>query len=133
MMLLGYELTAGVYASLILMLAFIVIDRRELRVLLRKHISRYSPAALALILAFFLIVSLLYVSPVEQLYFDENIYQAVALNIMHSFNSLWCRSGTGHLTTCYVNAVYHDPVGWSSFIAIAFAIFGIGVNDRLQA
>ena len=76
-MLLGYEIAlAGVYASLILMLAFIVMDRRELRVLLRKHISRYSLAALALILAFFLIVSLLYVSPVEQLYFDENIYQA---------------------------------------------------------
>ncbi len=128
MMLIGYELTAAIFASLVLTLTFIALDRKGIEALIREHFDRYSLAALGIILVFFLVVSLFYVSPTEQLYFDENIYQGVALNILSHFNSLWCQYGTGYLGTCYVNALYHDPVGWSSFIAVAFAIFGVGVN-----
>lgn len=127
-MLIGYAITAAVYTSLILMLAFALRERKELKRLLQEHTDRYTLITLALTLAFFLIFSLLWVSPVEQLYFDENIYQGIALNILNHANALWCQFGTGYVRQCYINALYHDPVGWSAFIAIAFAIFGIGTG-----
>ncbi len=127
-MLIGYAITASVYASLALMLAFLVADRKGIVEIMRRRFSKYSIVALALILAFFLIFELVYVSPLEQLYFDENIYQAIALNILHSGQALWCQFGTGLVHTCYINQVYHDPVGWSAIIAIAFAIFGVGIG-----
>ncbi len=127
-MLIGYALTVSVYASFALMLAFVIADRKGMASLMRRRFSKYSLAALALVLIFFLVFELVYVSPLEQLYFDENIYQAIALNILHSGQSLWCQFGTGLVQTCYVNSLYHDPVGWSAFIAIAFAIFGAGIQ-----
>ena len=126
MQLLGYEVTAVIYSSFILMLAFLFLERKGIGDLLRKHIDRYSILALIVILLFFAAFSILWVSPTEQLYFDENIYQGIAINILRNGNALWCQYGTGYLSNCYVNEVYHDPVGWSAFIAIAFAIFGIG-------
>lgn len=127
-MLIGYEITTGVYASFALMLLFIALERKTLYKLLKDHINRYSAAAFAIILLFFLVLSIVWVSPVEQLYFDENIYQGVAINILKNGDALWCQYGTGYLTNCYINSLYHDPVGWSAFIAIAFEIFGIGTN-----
>ncbi len=125
-MYIGFEITAAVYASFVLMLAFLIRGRKEVMKLLQESVDRYSLVALAAILAFFVVFALLYVAPAEQLYFDENIYQGVALNILNHGNALWCQFGTGYVKTCYVNSVYHDPVGWSAFIAIAFAIAGIG-------
>ena len=122
-MLIGYETTAAIYTSLILLIVSLVMERKGIVRLFREHISRYSLLAFFFILLFFFLFASLLVSPVEQLYFDENIYQGIALNILNSGNALWCQMGTGYLKTCYVNALYHDPVGWSAFIAIAFGIF----------
>ncbi|MCL5239696.1 MAG: glycosyltransferase family 39 protein [Candidatus Marsarchaeota archaeon] len=127
-LLLGYAITGAVYASFLLLLACVYMARKDISGLLRRGIDRYSLAILAAVIAFFLIFALVYVSPVEQLYFDENIYQGIAINILHNGNALWCQFGTGHLTSCSANALYHDPVGWSAFLAIAFAIFGIGIQ-----
>ncbi len=128
MILIGYAITAAIYLSLALTVAFIVLERQEMKRLLAEHIDRYSLAAFALILVFFLALSIFSISPTEQLYFDENIYQGIAINILKHGSALWCQFGTGYLQNCYVNSLYHDPVGWSAFIAIAFAIFGIGTS-----
>src|SRR5271157_2936705 len=106
-MLIGYAITAAVLASLIGLLSFM---------------------ALLAILSFFVAFGLLCVHPVEQLYFDENIYQGIAMNILAHGNALWCQYGTGYLANCYSNQVYHDPVGWCVFIAMAFAAFGTGIG-----
>ncbi len=98
--------------------------RKDIKGIISEGVNRYSILALAAILLFFAIFALLFVHPVEQLYFDENIYQGIALNILHSGNALWCQYGTGYLNTCYVNQLYHDIVGFDVFIAMAFAIFG---------
>jgi hypothetical protein len=127
-MLIGYEITAAVLSSFIALVAFVVAGRKELSRVLRADISRYSLLVLLAVLAFFIAFSVLFVSPVEQLYFDENIYQGVAMNILAHGNALWCQYGTGYLRDCYVNQVYHDPVGWSVFIAMAFGLFGIGTG-----
>ncbi|MEM3859929.1 MAG: glycosyltransferase family 39 protein [Candidatus Micrarchaeaceae archaeon] len=122
----GYETTLAVSATFALLLFSIYFGRRDLAVALRRGINKYSLLFLFLILAFFLAFSLLFVHPAEQLYFDENIYQSIAMNILHHANALWCQFGTGYVDKCYANALYHDPVGWTLFIAIAFALFGIG-------
>jgi hypothetical protein len=126
--LLGYELTFAIYASLILMIAAIVLNRKVMYAMLRERLDKKTVFALAAMVASFIIFALLFVSPVEQLYFDENIYQGIALNMLKNGNALWCQYGTGYFNDCYVNALYHDPVGWSAFIAIAFAIFGVGFD-----
>jgi Ca2+/Na+ antiporter len=127
-MLLGYATTAAVLASFAGLVAFIFIGRKELRAVLSKRTDKYSVAALVAVLAFFIVFAATRVGAVSQLYFDENIYQGVAINILIHGNALWCQYGTGYLQSCFSNLVYHDPVGWSVFIAGAFAIFGIGVN-----
>ena len=127
-MLIGYFITLAVLASFASLLAFLILNRKEIFGFLKERINRYSVICIVAIIAFFVIFSLLNVSATEQLYFDENIYQGIAINILRHANSLWCQYGTGYLGSCSVNALYHDPVGWSSFIAIAFAIFGIGTS-----
>ncbi len=125
-MLFGYLVTLIVSISFVSLMASIAIGRKDLAAALRPCINRYSVLLLALIVSFFILFSVLFVSPVERLYFDENIYQGIALNIMHSGNALWCQYGTANLAYCGYGQVYHDPVGWSLFIGIAFALFGAG-------
>ncbi len=127
-MLIGYIITLVTLASFVLMLAFAVRDRRDLSRILKFGINRYSAAALVIIVLLFALIALLFIHPVEQLYFDENIYQGVALNILHSGNALWCQYGTGYLQSCYVNQLYHDIVGYDVFIAVTFALFGAGAQ-----
>ena len=128
----GYETTIAVASTFALLVASIYFGRHELAGALKKGINRYSLIALALIVSFFLVFSLLFVKPAEQLYFDENIYQGIAMNILKHGNALWCQFGTGYVNKCYANALYHDPVGWTFFIAIAFALFGIGINTAFN-
>ncbi|MGC8587063.1 MAG: ArnT family glycosyltransferase [Candidatus Micrarchaeia archaeon] len=127
MILLGYATTFVLsIATLILVLA-VAFYRDEIAIALGSF-NRIDIAALILILAFFVAFSLLLMHPAEQLYFDENIYQGIAINILHHGNALWCQYGNGYLDSCYSNLIYHDPVEISFFLAIAFALFGIGPN-----
>ncbi len=127
-MILGYILTL-VYSVL---LAGFLVTAFMLRGVISKkvlHDTTISYIVLALLLiAFFVLFSLLRVSPVEQLYFDENIYQGIALNILHAGNALWCQYGAAMFTSCGTPQIYHDPAEISFYIAIAFAIFGISTQ-----
>ncbi len=120
----GYLFTAAMAITLPLFIASVIASRKELKELLSKAIGTKSIIALIGIVAFFIAFSLLYVHPVNQLYFDESIYQGIALNILHHGNAEWCNYGTAFLGTCPSSILYHDPVGWAFFIAMAFAIFG---------
>ncbi|MGC8710512.1 MAG: hypothetical protein ACP5RF_02810 [Candidatus Micrarchaeia archaeon] len=121
----GYAITAAILISLILLIYSLIKGRKYIRSEL-DGIDKHAVLALVIILLFFLSFSILFVHPVEQLYFDENIYQGIAINILHHGNAFWCQYGTGYLTSCFDSALYHDPVEWSFFLAIAFGIFGIG-------
>ncbi|MFP3215330.1 MAG: hypothetical protein RXR32_02150 [Candidatus Micrarchaeota archaeon] len=126
-LILGYSFTFVVTVALILLISSIIIGRKEIISEL-KGISKRSLLALLLIILFFLFIALRYVTAFEELYFDENIYQGIALNILKHGLMLWCEMGTGYLNSCYHSVLYHDPVGWSYFLAIAFALFGIGTG-----
>ena len=95
---------------------------------LRGRITKQSLIALFFILLFFVIFLAMFVHPAEQLYFDENIYQGIAINILKHGNALWCQYGSAYLGQCGLSVVYHDPVEWSFYIALAFGIFGIGTS-----
>jgi hypothetical protein len=123
-MLLGYAITISVIFSFLALIISIILYKKKLLEILKRQITFKTTLLLFAILAFFLFFLLLFVHPVEQLYFDENIYQGIALNIVHSGNSLWCQFGTGHLTHCYNNQLYHDPVGLELFLGIALVLFG---------
>lgn len=128
-MIFGYLVTAIVLFSFIGLAASVFLGRKDLRKALAPHVNAYSIIALAALVVFFVMFSILFVSPAEQLYFDENIYQGIALNILHNGNAIWCQYGPAYLAGgCPYGAVYHDPVGWSVFIAMAFAISGVGTQ-----
>ena len=127
-MIVGYIFTL----AYVILFSGLILSGLALRKEIWKKISSDTAPACALLalilIAFFVSFSLLYVSPVEQLYFDENIYQGIALNILHSGNALWCQYGTALVKSCPYSQIYHDPVEISFYIAIAFAIFGIGIQ-----
>ena len=127
-MVIGYVFTL-IYAVLF---AGLIASALMLRKVIAKKLSNDTSLQylilVLVVIAFFVSFSLRYVSPVEQLYFDENIYQGIALNILHSGNALWCQYGTALVTSCPYSQIYHDPVEISFYIAIAFAIFGVGIQ-----
>ncbi len=125
-MLFGYIVPSVAFISLLSLIALLISDRKGITRLLSRSIDRRSLSMALIAALFFVIISLLFVRPTEQLYFDENIYQGVALNILHHWNALWCQYGTGNVAQCFNSALYHDPVEWAFFIAMAFAIFGAG-------
>ena len=128
MVLFGYVVTAIVAASFLALMASIIFGRKEIGSAIKPYIGNNSVNALTLILVFFLLFSVFFVSPVEQLYFDENIYQGIALNILHNGNAVWCQYGSAYVQSCPFSEIYHDPVGWSVFIAMAFALFGVSIG-----
>ena len=99
-MIIGYIFTLAYLALFVGLLAALYLLRDSIAKKLSKDISLPYLVVVLLVIAFFVSFSLLYVSPVEQLYFDENIYQGIALNILHSGNALWCQFGTAMLTSC---------------------------------
>ncbi len=128
MEILGYALTSAYILLLIGLVSSVVYYREELAKQLRGRITKRSLIALLFILIFFVGFLALFVHPAEQLYFDENIYQGIALNILKHGNALWCQYGSAYLNQCGTSSIYHDPVEWSFYMAIAFGIFGIGTS-----
>ena len=128
MTLIGYAVTASMLISLAILCASLIKSRKALLRIQPGTRSRKSISILLTIIIFFLFFSLFFVSAAEQLYFDENIYQGIAVNILSHGNALWCQIGTGYLKNCYSNSMYHDPVGWPVIIAIAFTLFGISTQ-----
>ncbi|MCL4365493.1 glycosyltransferase family 39 protein [Candidatus Marsarchaeota archaeon] len=127
-MIIGYIFTLAYMSLLLGLIISLFASRKMISKALARSVNRASIAAIMIIILFFIIFSVKFVNPTEQLYFDENIYQGIALNILHNGNALWCQYGTAYLNLpCQVNQIYHDPTEISFYLAMAFAIFGIGV------
>lgn len=127
-MIIGYALTAAYVLLFSALIASTLLSRKEISKAFKGRMDRRSLLAAALIMLFFAAFSIEYVHPVVQLYFDDSIYQGIALNILHNGNALWCQYGTGYLTQCLSNQIYHDPVEWSFYLAIAFLAFGASTS-----
>ena len=122
----GYAITLACSITLIALIFFLILGRNDIKWGLSKRINKYSLIALFAIILFFVIFSFFFLKNTELIFFDEQIYQSIALNILNHGNALMCVFGTGYLRNCYVNGIGFDPSGWPFLIAIAFRLFGIG-------
>ncbi len=126
-MLLGYALTIVYTILLTSLLVYAYLSRKLILKAFKDRIDINTIVLAILVVIFFVVFSVNYVYPAEQLYFDENIYQGIALNILHNGNAVWCQYGSAYAVQCPNSQIYHDPVEWSFYLAIAFFLFGTGV------
>ncbi len=122
----GYAITLVCSVALAGLVALLILGRKDVIVALKPNINRYSIFGLLLIVIYFIIISTFFLRSTELIFFDEQIYQSVALNILNHGNALPCLYGTSYLKSCYVNYTGFDPSGWPFLIAIPFALFGAG-------
>ena len=122
--LIGYLITVADLLALVALIISLIISLGEAREVIAKRISKRSAVLLVFIIAFFLIFSSTFMPKNELVYFDENFYQEIALNIVHSGQALECAYGTAYVKQCYINGLGFDPGGWPFLIAVAFEFFG---------
>lgn len=122
--LIGYLITSACAISLIAFFAALLHARKDIKRVLSESLNRYSVIALCLIVLFFLLFSIFALPKTELIFFDENIYQGVALNILHSGNAMVCWYGTAYVQKCFWTELGFDPGGWPFLISVAFGAFG---------
>jgi hypothetical protein len=102
----------------------LILSRHDIGDLLKKEgLDKRSLAAAFVIMLLFISVEAILVKPTQQLYFDDEIYQNMAQNILHSGVAWWCNYGNG--SRCLATQIFHEPGGESFDLAIGFAILGI--------
>lgn len=121
----GYMITAASGIALAGAVLFFCLSFKEIKIFLSKYVNKYSITFLLIIILFFLIFSVFFLPKTELIYYDENIYQGVALNILHSGNAMMCEYGTAYVQKCFSTELGFDPGGWPFLIAVSFKIFGI--------
>ncbi len=122
---LEYLFTAGILISVIALVCGIIKDRKGiLHVLKESGLKKAHIAFLVGIIALFLFIELYFVHSTQLLFFDDAIYQSMALMLLHTGQAWMCNYGTP--TACYQGQIFHEPIGLSFNIAIAYAIFGTG-------
>jgi hypothetical protein len=127
-----YLFTAGLTLAFVATIASIAIGRRHFAAALRESGLNARKLAIAIgILAIFVFAEAAFVVPTQQLFFDDAIYQAGALDLLHTGQAWMCNYGSPSL--CYSGQIYHEPIGTSFNIAIAFAIGGINSGAAYNA
>jgi hypothetical protein len=124
----GYLITAICTICLLSIVVLVILEIKGIKKLVAKSVNRYSVAALVCIVALFLVFSIFYMKKTELIFFDEQIYQSIALNIVKHGNAELCLYGTAGLKNCYSNGLGYDPVGYPFIIALAFRFFGAGIS-----
>jgi len=123
-MFLEYFLTMGIILAFSGLVVGIVLDRKNIADVLKKHrIGRLQVTVAIMIALLFVCIEVALVKPTQQLFFDDAIYQGMAIDLIHMGQALMCDYGTP--SVCYIGEVFHEPIGTSFNFAIAFLIFGI--------
>ncbi len=89
----------------------------------RLGVNRYHIAIAILVVALFVSAELAVVKPTQQLFFDDGIYQGMALDLIHTGQAWMCNYGTP--SYCISGQIFHEPVGEAFNIAIAFLALGV--------
>jgi Dolichyl-phosphate-mannose-protein mannosyltransferase len=120
---LEYIFTIGIVISFIALIIGIVNDRKNIRKVLADHkFGRKDLAIVAAILILFIVTESVFVKPTQLLFFDDVIYQAMALMMLHTGQAWMCNYGTP--TMCFAGQIFHEPVGLSFNFAVGFLLFG---------
>ncbi len=119
-----YILTLGVIVSFIGFLFFAARSRRDISQALKSSgIDGRMLLAAAAVVLLFLALEISLVKPTQQLFFDDVLYQGGALDLLHTGQAWQCNFGSP--TQCFTGLVFHEPIGTSFNIAIAFAVAGV--------
>ena len=122
-----YSFTIGLLIAFVGTILFAVLGRRHIADAL-KH-SGVKPwhllAGLLLVLVF-LSAEVAIVQPTQQLYFDDDIYQGMAVDLLHQGQAWFCDYGTP--TNCIIGEILHEPIGMPFNLAIGFAVFGVSIG-----
>ncbi|MEM3876464.1 MAG: hypothetical protein QXP24_01920, partial [Candidatus Micrarchaeaceae archaeon] len=119
-----YILTLGIIVSFVGFLFFTARSRKPISQALKSSSidGRMLLAAIAVVLLF-LALEISLVKPTQQLFFDDVLYQGGALDLLHTGQAWQCNFGSP--TQCFTGLVFHEPIGTSFNIAIAFAVAGV--------
>lgn len=121
---LEYMFTIGIVISLVALIIGTLKERKNISAILGKHgFKRRDFLIILAILLVFAVIELYFVKPTQLLFFDDAIYQAMAVDLLHMGQAWMCNYGTP--TTCFQGQIYHEPIGLSFNIAIAFMLLGV--------
>ena len=119
-----YLFTLGILISFLGVIIGSILNRRSILEVLRAAGFKRRDLLIAIVLVLvFLSVELYLVRPTQLLFFDDAIYQAMAADLVHMGQAWMCNYGTP--TACFSGQIFHEPIGLSFNIAIAFAVLGV--------
>ena len=119
-----YSFTAAMIISLVAFLVSAIGGRKHIREALGRAGVRRSHILMAVgLVALFVIVEVLLVKPTQQLFFDDAIYQGIALDILRTGQGWMCDYGTP--VACLTGEIFHEPIGPSFDVAIGYALLGV--------
>ncbi|MGD0728679.1 MAG: glycosyltransferase family 39 protein [Candidatus Micrarchaeaceae archaeon] len=125
--LLEYIFTIGILISFVALIIGVIKDRKNIKKTLHDHNFNKKDLILVIgIVLVFVFMELYFIKPTQLLFFDDAIYQGMALDLLKTGQAWMCNYGTA--TTCLSGQIYHEPIGLSFNMAIAFLLFGVKRN-----
>ena len=119
-----YIMTLGIVASFVGMIATMLLSRKEIKgMLVNMGLSRRVLLGAIAIAIVFLGIEMALVKPTQQLFFDDSIYQGMALHLLRTGQAWFCDYGTPF--NCTVGEIFHEPIGESFNLAMGFALGGV--------
>ncbi len=129
---LEYLMSLGLISSFIMMFIFLFRSRRSFdREFKRIGLNRRYLIFALLVVVLFVAFEVAVVKPTQQLFFDDAIYQGMALDLIHTGQAWMCNYGTP--TYCIAGQIFHEPIGEAFNIAIAFLLFGVSRSSAYIA
>lgn len=122
--LLEYVMTIGIIVSFVGTILFAMKSRKYFgHELKRLKFSKKDLVIVLVILLIFILFEQIVVTATQQLFFDDAIYQGMALDLLHTGQAWMCNFGSP--IQCFSGEVYHEPIGESFNLAIGFLILGL--------
>jgi 4-amino-4-deoxy-L-arabinose transferase-like glycosyltransferase len=122
-----YIYTGGLLLAFATLLVSISLGRKHISDVFRKAGLRKKHIAYALVAVVIFVAAELYlVHPTQQLFFDDAIYQAMALDLIHTGQAWMCDYGT--TTACFIGEIFHEPIGTSFNLALGYLVMGVNLN-----
>lgn len=119
-----YIFTAGILIAFIGTIVSIIFSRRQIRQVLKGSGMNMKHVVAAIIIALiFISAEIAIVKPTQLLFFDDAIYQAGAVDLLHAGQAWMCNYGTPQ--ACYLGQIFHEPIGTSFILAMGFATAGV--------
>jgi len=120
-------LSAGLLVSFFGFLVSLFHSRRRIAAALSDAgVGRAQMGAALLVVLLFALVELITVHPTQLLFFDDVIYQSMALHLITTGQAIMCNFGTP--SACFSGQVFHEPVGTALSLAVGYLFAGVHLS-----